>query len=72
MQSQLEKIAPTWSDVSIKMKDDPEADNAFGWVLEMYVKFRRCLSVHSLCKFAWFVVHPVLDSNLVDVGNVTV
>lgn len=54
------------------MKDDPEADNAFGWVLEMYVKFRRCLSVHSLCKFAWFVVHPVLDSNLVDVGNVTV
>ncbi|KAJ0648785.1 putative glycosyltransferase HPAT/SRGT1 [Helianthus annuus] len=32
----LEKIAPTWMNVSIRMKDDPEADKAFGWVLEMY------------------------------------
>ncbi|XP_052876564.1 hydroxyproline O-arabinosyltransferase RDN2-like isoform X1 [Gossypium arboreum] len=32
----LKKIAPTWMNVSLKMKDDPETDEAFGWVLEMY------------------------------------
>uniref|UniRef100_A0A6N2K582 Hydroxyproline O-arabinosyltransferase-like domain-containing protein n=1 Tax=Salix viminalis TaxID=40686 RepID=A0A6N2K582_SALVM len=32
----LEKIAPTWMDVSLKMKNDTETDKAFGWVLEMY------------------------------------
>jgi hypothetical protein len=32
----LEKIAPTWMNVSMKMKDDEETDKAFGWVLEMY------------------------------------
>ncbi|KAK6140383.1 hypothetical protein DH2020_025867 [Rehmannia glutinosa] len=32
----LEKIAPTWMNVSLKMKNDPETDNTFGWVLEMY------------------------------------
>ncbi|KAM7502420.1 hypothetical protein LguiB_001324 [Lonicera macranthoides] len=32
----LEKIAPTWMNMSLKMKDDPETDKAFGWVLEMY------------------------------------
>lgn len=34
--SVLEEIAPTWMNVSLRMKDDPEADKAFGWVLEMY------------------------------------
>ncbi|KAJ4769318.1 hypothetical protein LUZ62_053575 [Rhynchospora pubera] len=34
--SMLEKIAPTWMNVSIKMKEDEETDKAFGWVLEMY------------------------------------
>eukprot|EP01018_Ginkgo_biloba_P029676 Gb_20756 [translate_table: standard] len=34
--AQLEKIAPTWMNVSIRMKEDPEADKVFGWVLEMY------------------------------------
>jgi len=34
-QDLLEKIAPTWMNISLKMKDDPEADKAFGWVLEM-------------------------------------
>ncbi|CAM6101988.1 unnamed protein product [Calypogeia fissa] len=33
---QLMKIAPTWLNTSIAMKDDPEADEKFGWVLEMY------------------------------------
>lgn len=32
----LEKIAPTWVNVSLRMKNDQEADKAFGWVLEMY------------------------------------
>ncbi|KAJ1432073.1 Hyp O-arabinosyltransferase-like protein [Sesbania bispinosa] len=34
--SLLEEIAPTWVNVSLRMKDDPETDKAFGWVLEMY------------------------------------
>ncbi|XP_042408865.1 hydroxyproline O-arabinosyltransferase 3-like [Zingiber officinale] len=34
--SELEKIAPTWMNVSLSMKEDPETDKAFGWVLEMY------------------------------------
>ncbi|XP_062233467.1 hydroxyproline O-arabinosyltransferase 1-like [Phragmites australis] len=32
----LARIAPTWMNISIAMKKDPEADKAFGWVLEMY------------------------------------
>nr|DAD27306.1 TPA_asm: hypothetical protein HUJ06_028774 [Nelumbo nucifera] len=32
----LRKIAPMWMNVSLAMKKDPEADKAFGWVLEMY------------------------------------
>uniref|UniRef100_A0ACD5VXC7 Uncharacterized protein n=1 Tax=Avena sativa TaxID=4498 RepID=A0ACD5VXC7_AVESA len=32
----LEKIAPTWMNVSLQMKEDQETDKAFGWVLEMY------------------------------------
>ncbi|KAL8248291.1 hypothetical protein R6Q59_005159 [Mikania micrantha] len=32
----LEKIAPTWMNVSLKMKDDPETDTSFNWILEMY------------------------------------
>lgn len=35
LQDLLEKIAPTWMNVSLKMKDDPETDKVFGWVLEM-------------------------------------
>ncbi|CAI9092650.1 OLC1v1027959C1 [Oldenlandia corymbosa var. corymbosa] len=31
----LKKIAPTWMNVSLAMKKDPETDKAFGWVLEM-------------------------------------
>uniref|UniRef100_A0A0D3AIV1 Hydroxyproline O-arabinosyltransferase-like domain-containing protein n=1 Tax=Brassica oleracea var. oleracea TaxID=109376 RepID=A0A0D3AIV1_BRAOL len=32
----LEKIAPTWMNVSLTMKHDPDTDKEFGWVLEMY------------------------------------
>eukprot|EP00245_Coleochaete_scutata_P012491 TRINITY_DN4847_c1_g1_i2.p1 TRINITY_DN4847_c1_g1~~TRINITY_DN4847_c1_g1_i2.p1 ORF type:complete len:386 (+),score=70.76 TRINITY_DN4847_c1_g1_i2:165-1322(+) len=34
--SDLVKIAPTWSNVSLAMKEDADTDKAFGWVLEMY------------------------------------
>lgn len=34
-QESLKKIAPTWMNVSLAMKKDPQADKAFGWVLEM-------------------------------------
>jgi hypothetical protein len=34
-QTLLEKIAPTWMNVSIQMKEDEETDKIFGWVLEM-------------------------------------
>lgn len=37
LQAQLEKIAPTWMNISLKMKEDVETDKAFGWVLEMSV-----------------------------------
>lgn len=45
LQSILEKIAPTWMNVSLRMKDDPETDKAFGWVLEMCVIFLFLISV---------------------------
>lgn len=35
IQTVLEDIAPTWMNLSLKMKHDPETDKAFGWVLEM-------------------------------------
>ncbi|XP_027331287.1 hydroxyproline O-arabinosyltransferase 3-like isoform X2 [Abrus precatorius] len=34
--SLMEEIAPTWVNISLRMKDDPETDKTFGWVLEMY------------------------------------
>lgn len=34
-QAYLEKIEPTWANVSINMKNDLETDAKFGWVLEM-------------------------------------
>ena len=43
VQSLLEIIVPTWMNVSLRMKDDPETDKAFGWVLEMWVVFILCL-----------------------------
>ncbi|KAE9596307.1 hypothetical protein Lal_00048631 [Lupinus albus] len=34
--SLMEEIAPTWVNISLRIKDDTEADKAFGWVQEMY------------------------------------
>ncbi|KAF9590351.1 hypothetical protein IFM89_033877 [Coptis chinensis] len=33
--SMLKKNSPTWMNVSISMKNDPETDKTFGWVLEI-------------------------------------
>ena len=32
----LEIVAPKWHNISVAIKHDPEADKAWGWVLEMY------------------------------------
>ncbi|KAG9138252.1 hypothetical protein Leryth_001474 [Lithospermum erythrorhizon] len=32
----LEEIAPTWVNISLRIKNDREADKTFGWVQEMY------------------------------------
>ncbi|RLN12406.1 hypothetical protein C2845_PM09G04690 [Panicum miliaceum] len=32
----LARIAPTWMNISIAMKKDPDTDKIFGWILEMY------------------------------------
>lgn len=37
-QDVLEKIAPTWMNISMRMKYDEETDKDFGWVLEMWAE----------------------------------
>jgi len=32
----LARVAPMWHDMAVRMKTDPEADRAWGWVLEMW------------------------------------
>jgi len=32
----LAKVAPVWHDMAVRMKTDPQADRAWGWVLEMW------------------------------------
>mmetsp|Transcript_23437 Transcript_23437/g.76276 ORF Transcript_23437/g.76276 Transcript_23437/m.76276 type:complete len:519 (+) Transcript_23437:33-1589(+) len=32
----LRRVAPIWANVTVRMKQDKEADKAWGWVLEMY------------------------------------
>ncbi|XP_021734230.1 hydroxyproline O-arabinosyltransferase 3-like [Chenopodium quinoa] len=34
--SLLKEIAPTWMNISLRIKSDPEADSTFDWVQEMY------------------------------------
>lgn len=52
MQESLEKIAPTWMNVSLTMKNDPETDKAFGWVLEMFVVETESLFINWLLAFS--------------------
>lgn len=53
------KIAPTWMNVSLGMKNDPQTDKAFGWVLEMYIHSstllcRQVLNLQCYIKNAMF------------------
>ncbi|KAF8037992.1 hypothetical protein BT93_B0746 [Corymbia citriodora subsp. variegata] len=58
----LEEIAPTWMNVSLRMKDDPETDKAFGWVLEMYA-YAVASSLHKVKHILWkdFMLQPPWD-----------
>ncbi|KAL0429169.1 UNVERIFIED_CONTAM: Hydroxyproline O-arabinosyltransferase RDN2 [Sesamum radiatum] len=63
----LEKIAPTWMNVSLKMKNDPETDNTFGWVLEMYA-YAVASALHGVQHSLYrdFMSQPPVDS---ETGN---
>ncbi|XP_052199874.1 hydroxyproline O-arabinosyltransferase PLENTY-like [Diospyros lotus] len=60
--SLLEIIAPTWMNVSLRMKDDPETDKAFGWVLEMYA-YAVASSLHGVRHILHkdFMIQPPWD-----------
>ncbi|KAK1292976.1 hypothetical protein QJS10_CPB17g02150 [Acorus calamus] len=60
--AKLKKIAPTWMNVSIEMKKDPEADKAFGWVLEMY-GYAIASALHNIGNilFKDFMIQPPWD-----------
>ncbi|ESW13492.1 hypothetical protein PHAVU_008G201100 [Phaseolus vulgaris] len=65
--SLMEEIAPTWVNVSLIMKDDPDTDKAFGWVLEMYayaVASALHGVKHNLRKD--FMLQPPWDLNVED------
>ncbi|CAH2044403.1 unnamed protein product [Thlaspi arvense] len=63
----LERIAPTWMNVSLAMKKDPEADKAFGWVLEMYA-YAVSSALHGVSNILHkdFMIQPPWDT---DVGD---
>ncbi|WVY93927.1 hypothetical protein V8G54_033015 [Vigna mungo] len=65
--SLLEEIAPTWVNVSLQMKDDQEADETFGWVLEMYA-YAVASALHGVRHVLHdnFMLQPPWD---LDVGN---
>ncbi|KAL5985569.1 Hydroxyproline O-arabinosyltransferase 1 [Asimina triloba] len=58
----LKKIAPTWMNVSLAMKKDPEADKAFGWVLEMYA-YAVASALHDVTNILYkdFMIQPPWD-----------
>ncbi|KAK3163466.1 hypothetical protein QOZ80_1AG0004110 [Eleusine coracana subsp. coracana] len=61
----LEKIAPTWMNVSIQMKEDKETDKAFGWVLEMY-GYAVASALHGVQHILRkdFMIQPPFDTKL--------
>ncbi|RZC79029.1 hypothetical protein C5167_003234 [Papaver somniferum] len=61
----LEKIAPTWMNVSLGMKDDPETDKAFGWVLEMYA-YAVASALHGVQHILRkdFMIQPPWDTEI--------
>ncbi|KAL3693514.1 hypothetical protein R1sor_007165 [Riccia sorocarpa] len=65
--SQLMKIAPTWQNISIAMKDDKEADQKFGWVLEMY-GYATASALHGVQHILRkdFMLQPPWDTQIGD------
>ncbi|KAG2278492.1 hypothetical protein Bca52824_061047 [Brassica carinata] len=63
----LKKIAPTWMNVSLAMKKDPEADKAFGWVLEMYA-YAVSSALHGVSNVLHkdFMIQPPWDKEVGD------
>ncbi|XP_019173998.1 PREDICTED: hydroxyproline O-arabinosyltransferase 1-like [Ipomoea nil] len=63
----LKKIAPTWMNVSLAMKKDPETDKAFGWVLEMYA-YAVSSALHNVSNILHkeLMIQPPWDT---EVGN---
>nr|CAB3476861.1 unnamed protein product [Digitaria exilis] len=61
----LEKIAPTWMNVSIQMKEDEETDKTFGWVLEMYA-YAVASALHGVQHILRkdFMIQPPFDTQL--------
>ncbi|XP_059641098.1 hydroxyproline O-arabinosyltransferase 1 [Cornus florida] len=61
----LKKIAPTWMNVSLAMKKDPEADKAFGWVLEMYA-YAVASALHNVGNILYkdFMLQPPWDTEI--------
>ncbi|XP_010525938.1 PREDICTED: uncharacterized protein LOC104803643 [Tarenaya hassleriana] len=63
--SALKKIAPTWMNVSLAMKNDPETDKAFGWVLEMYA-YAVSSALHGVSNILRkdFMIQPPWDAEV--------
>ncbi|KAK1369943.1 Hydroxyproline O-arabinosyltransferase [Heracleum sosnowskyi] len=61
----LYKIAPTWMNVSLAMKRDPEADLSFEWVLEMYA-YAVSSALHGVISILYkdFMIQPPWDREL--------
>ena len=60
IQEILAKIAPTWMNISLKMKEDPETDKTFGWVLEMYeALLENCYFFFLPLTFAGFLSYDL-------------
>ncbi|XP_073136493.1 hydroxyproline O-arabinosyltransferase 1-like [Henckelia pumila] len=61
----LKKIAPTWMNVSLAMKKDPETDKAFGWVLEMYA-YAVASAFHGVGNILYkeFMIQPPWDTEI--------
>lgn len=64
---QLRRIAPTWMNVSLAMKDDKAADKEFGWVLEMY-GYATAAALHGVSHILRkdFMLQPPFDTELGD------
>uniref|UniRef100_A0A453QXY2 Hydroxyproline O-arabinosyltransferase-like domain-containing protein n=1 Tax=Aegilops tauschii subsp. strangulata TaxID=200361 RepID=A0A453QXY2_AEGTS len=66
-QESLSRIAPTWMNISLAMKKDPEADKAFGWVLEMYA-YAVSSALHGVGNILHkdFMIQPPWDLEIGD------